>query len=90
VAVGIGESAFCASADVRKDKRADGLAGQAFEVAAVPGGNCRCENTRLGAKVYLVLSRSSRFFVGAAGSARRCVVSDAKAIAIVWAAVVQT
>jgi hypothetical protein len=89
VAVGIGESAFCASADVREYKRADGLAGQAFEVAAVPGWDSRSEDTRLRAEVYLVLSRS-RFFVGAAGSARRCVVSDAKAIAIVRAAVVQT
>jgi hypothetical protein len=90
VAVGVGESALCASADVRENKRADGLAGQAFEVAAVPGRDRGSENTRLRAKVYLVLSGSGGFFVGAAGSASRCVVSYAKTVAIVRAAVVQS
>lgn len=90
MAVGIRESTLCASTNVRKNKRADSLASQAFEVAAIPGWDGGGEDARLGAEVYFLLLGSNVIFVSAAGLALRGVVTDAEAVAIVRAAVVQT
>lgn len=90
VAVGIGEGALGAGADVGEHQRADGLAGQALEVAAVPGGDGGSEDAGLGAQVYLVLLGSRGVLVGLVGPARRGVVAHAEAVAIVRTAVVQT
>jgi hypothetical protein len=73
-----------------EDQRADRLASQTLEIAAVPGRDCGGENARLGAKVYLVLLWSHRLFMGAADRSRCGVVADTEAIAIVRAAVIQT
>ncbi|CAG8469950.1 2928_t:CDS:2, partial [Scutellospora calospora] len=84
VAVGVGEGAFGAGADVGEDQRADGLAGQTLEVAAVPGGDGRGEDARLRAQVYLVLLGGGGVFVGVVGLARGGgVVAHAEAVAIV-------
>jgi len=91
MAISIRQRALSARTHVCEHQRADRLARQTLEVAAVPGGDRGSKDARLRAKVYLILLRRDGVFVG--GLARRGrgrgVVADAEAVTVVRAAVVE-
>lgn len=76
VAVALGQSAFGAGADVSKDEGRYRLAGQTGQVGAVPGGDGRGEDARVGTEQGQQRGRS--------------VVAHAEAITVVWAARVES
>ena len=74
-----------------KYQRRDGLAGQSFQVPAIPRWDRRRKNTWLGSKINHFFLGHSRSITQPPSSCRRCsrIIPNTKAISIMWPCSIQ-